>query len=485
MSDEILVNVSPKETRVAIVENGAVQDIHIERTVSKGMVGNIYAGKVVRVLPGMEAAFVDCGTDRNGFLHVADLAGMGASGGEAIADHLREGQKLLVQVVKDPLGNKGARLTAKLSISSRYLVYMPEGEHIGVSQKITDGEERNRLQGLLRSALSQDESAARGSYILRTVADGVGVEEIASDLRFLARLWHAMSQQSGETGGPRLLHEDMSLAFRTVRDLVAPGIESIRIDSGETFAALQSFCQEYVPEVTRMLEHYAGDAPLFDLHGVEEDLRGALSSRVDLVSGGYLIIDQTEAMTTIDVNTGSFVGRQKLEETLFKTNLEAAAALSRQLRLRNLGGIIIIDFIDMREVAHRQQVHMALANALSSDPVRTHITGVSELGLVEMTRKRSRESLEHLLCEDCPHCQGRGVLKTPETVCLEIYREIVRYARVSDNSGLQVLAGQAVVDLLRGDQSAYLADLEKFIGKTLSFRVEPTYSQEHFDIVRL
>jgi ribonuclease G len=485
MSEEILVNVTPMETRVAVVDNGATRDIHIERAASRGTVGNIYCGKVMRVLPGMQAAFVDCGTGRNSFIHVADLVGGDTSADEAIADHLREGQQVIVQVTKDPLGSKGARLTGQLSLSARYLVYMPAGDHVGVSQKIEDDEERKRLQDLLREALLGENVPAGGSYILRTAAEGIGLEEIAHDLRFLSRLWSSLNRRGGEVRGPQLLHEDLSLAFRTVRDLARPGVERIRIDSRETFAAVQSFCQEYVPEVTAVLEHYAGERPLFELHGVEEEIRKAMSRRVDLASGGYLIIDQTEAMSTIDVNTGSFVGRRNLEETLFKTNLEAAMALARQLRLRNLGGIIIIDFIDMRDAQHRRQVHRALENALMSDPARTRITGVSELGLVEMTRKRSRESLEQLLCEDCSLCQGRGVLKTPETVCFEILREIMRDARAYENSKLRVLASQEVVDLLLDEQSAHVADLEEFTGKTLSFRVEPTYSQEHFDIVLL
>ena len=485
MSEEILVNVTPMETRVAVVENGVTLDIHIERTANRGTVGNIYSGKVMRVLPGMQAAFVDCGTGRNSFIHVADLVGGNESANDAIADHLREGQQLLVQVTKDPLGSKGARLTGQLSLSARYLVYMPAGNHVGVSQKIEVDEERKRLQGLLREALSGENVPARGSYILRTAAEGIGLEEIAADLRFLSRLWTSLNRRGGEVRGPQLLHEDLSLAFRAVRDLARPGVERIRIDSRETFAAVHAFCQEYVPEVTTMLEHYGGERPLFELHGVEDEIRKAMSRRVDLASGGYLIIDQTEAMSTIDVNTGSFVGRRNLEETLFKTNLEAATALARQLRLRNLGGIIIIDFIDMQDAQHRHQVHRALEKALVSDPAHTRITGVSELGVVEMTRKRSRESLEQLLCEDCSLCQGRGVLKTAETVCFEILREIMRDARAYENSNLRVLASREVVDLLLDEQSAQVADLEEFTGKTLSFRVEPTYSQEHFDIVLL
>ena len=485
MSEEILVNVTPMETRVAVVENGATQDIYIERSASRGVVGNIYTGKVQRVLPGMQAAFVDIGLERNSFIHMSDIVAGDTANGELIRDHLHEGKKIVVQVTKDPLGSKGARLTTQLSVSSRYLVYMPDGDHIGVSQRIDDPEERERLQGILAEAFAGEEGEGGGGYILRTAAEGVGSEEIQLDLRFLKRLWAAVSRRAAAATRPELLYGDLPLYKRIARDLARPGVERILIDSSESYAALQEFCAEYVPEVTAMLEHYEGERPLFDLHGIEDEIQRALSRKVELKSGGYLIIDQTEAMTTIDVNTGSFVGRRNLEETIFKTNLEAASALARQLRVRNLGGIIIVDFIDMQDQEHRRQVQRALEKAMSRDPARNKFTGVSELGLVEMTRKRTRESLEHTLCEDCPVCQGRGVLKTAETVCYEIFREIIRDARAYDNDTLLVLAAQGVVDRLLDEESANVADLEEFIGKTISFRVEPGYSQEHFDIVLL
>lgn len=492
MSEEILVNVTPMETRVAVVENGATQDIHIERSTSRGIAGNIYAGRVARVLPGMQAAFVDIGTERASFIHVSDIVPLDANGREDrsrqssdVREHLHEGKKVVVQVTKEPLGSKGARLTTQLSVSSRYLVFMPQTDHVGVSQRIDDAGERSRLQGALAAALAAEEMQDSGGYILRTAAEGVGEDELRADLRFLRRLWAAVTRRAKAANRPELLYEDLPLHLRTVRDLARPGVERIRIDSQESFTALESFCRDYVPEVAGLLECYRGERPLFDLHGVEEEIQRALARKVDLKSGGYLIIDQTEAMTTIDVNTGSFVGRRNLEETIFKTNLEAATALARQLRLRNLGGIIIVDFIDMQDAEHRRQVHRALEKAMQRDPARNKITGVSDLGLVEMTRKRTRESLEHILCEDCPVCQGRGVLKTAETVCYEIFREILRDARAYDNDNLAVLAGQSVVDRLLDEESANVADLEEFSGKTISFRVEPNYSQEQFDIVLL
>ena len=492
MSEEILVNVTPMETRVAVVDNGATQDIHIERSASRGIVGNIYAGKVVRVLPGMQAAFVDIGAERTSFIHVSDIIGTDSNGREDrsrgsanIGDHLHEGKKVIVQVTKDPLGSKGARLTTALSVSTRYLVLMPHTEHIGISQLIEDAVERERLQQVLEQSLAAEEMSDLGGFILRTAAEGVREEEIRADLRFLQRLWAAVVRRGKAATKPQLLYGDLPLQLRTVRDLARSSVERILIDSHESFIALREFCEDYVPEVSGLLEHYAGERPLFDLHGIEDEIQRALGRKVELKSGGYLIIDQTEAMTTIDVNTGSYVGKRNLEETIFKTNLEAATMLARQLRVRNLGGIIIIDFIDMRDEEHRRQVHRTLDKAMQRDPARSKISGVSELGLVEMTRKRTRESLEHILCEDCPVCQARGVLKTAESVCYEIFREIMRDARAYDNDTLMVLGAQGVVDRLLDEESANVADLEEFIGKAISFRVEPSYSQEHFDIVLL
>ena len=485
MSDEILVNVTPMETRVALVENGATQDIHIERSANRGHVGNIYAGKVVRVMPGMQAAFIDLGTDRTGFIHVADIvSGSAAVKAKAsIGDHLHDGKKVIVQVTKDPLGSKGARLSTELSVSSRYLVYMPGGDHVGISQQIDDPDERERLQQMLAEGLEQEPLDVPGGFILRTAAEGTGLEEILADLRFLKRLWAAVSRRAKAASRPELLYEDLPLHLRTIRDLARPGVEKIRIDSRESYDALRVFCDAYVPEVAVLLEHYHGDRPLFDIYGIEDDIRKALERKVELKSGGYLIIDQTEAMTTIDVNTGSFVGRRNQAETILKTNLEAATTLARQLRMRNLGGIIIVDFIDMQDEEHRRQVHRTLEKAMSRDPARNKITGVSELGLVEMTRKRTRESLGQVLCEPCPTCNGKGQLKTPETVCYEVFREILRAERQFTPRQFLVLASQEVVDLLLDEESTSLAELEAFIGKPIKFQVEQLYTQEQFDVV--
>ncbi len=488
MSEEILINVTPMETRVAVVENGVLQEIYIERTRAKGIVGNIYQGKVVRVLPGMQAAFVDIGLEKAAFIHASDIAALkpDASGElPEIRMAVREGQTLTVQVIKDPIGTKGARLTTHLSVSSRYLVYMPATDHIGISHRIDDDEERQRLKQLVVDSAVEDEEGVRGGYIIRTAAEGCGDEEIAADTRFLQRLWQAVDRRRKRDSAPSIIYEDLPLFMRTMRDLVRPGLEKIRIDSRESHQRVVDFAKDYVPEILPILEYYPGERPIFDLYSVEEEIQRALDTKVELKSGGYLIIDQTEAMTTIDVNTGGFVGHRNLEETIFKTNLEAATALARQLRVRNLGGIIIIDFIDMNDPEHRRQVLRALEKAMDRDYAKTSITGVSELGLVEMTRKRTRESLEHVLCEPCKYCSGRGSLKSPETVCYEIFREILREARAYESDRLMVLASQEVVDRLLDEESANVADLEEFIGKAIQFQVEAIYTQEQFDVVLL
>ncbi|MBU6950004.1 MULTISPECIES: ribonuclease G [unclassified Hahella] len=492
MSEEILINVTPVETRVAVVENGMLQEVYIERSQRRGIVGNIYKGKVIRVLPGMEAAFIDIGLERAAFIHASDVTtvnpGEDRNGGNKhpdISSLLREGQSLVVQVTKDPIGAKGARLTTQLSIPSRYLVYMPDNNHIGISQRIEDDAERDRLKELIQLCVTtEDASSADGAgFIIRTAAEGVGSEELKSDILFLQKLWLSLREKIKTSPAPGPIYEDLPLYIRTLRDLVRPYTEKIRIDSRESFHKALKFVDEFVSEIRNKLEYYPGERPIFDLYSVEDELQKALSRKVQLKSGGYLIIDQTEAMTTIDVNTGAFVGHRNLEETIFKTNLEAARAIARQLRLRNLGGIIIIDFIDMEDEEHKRQVLRMLEKMLERDHAKTKISCVSELGLVEMTRKRTTESLGQMLCEPCPACDGRGTVKTAQTVCYEIFREILRINRTYDAQGYLVLAAQAVVDLLLDEQSDSVADLETFIGKRIRFQVEVMYTQEQFDVV--
>lgn len=489
MTVELLVNVTPQETRVAVVENGVLQEVFIERARRRGLVGNIYQGIVSRVLPGMQAAFIDIGLERAAFLHASDIAVIDAEDkDEAVASDdnithlLQEGQQVLVQVIKDPLGTKGARLTTHITIPSRYLVFMPETANVGVSQRIEDEAERQRLREIV---LTERDQESPSGFILRTAAEGVDEESIASDLHFLQRLWASVREQMAETKPGDIVHEDLPLVLRVLRDISDTEVEKLRIDSRETFQRVDRFVRQFTPELLNKLEYYPGERPIFDLYSVDDEIQKALERKVQLKSGGHLVIDQTEAMTTIDVNTGAYVGHRNLEETIFKTNLEAAQAIVRQLRLRNLGGIIIVDFIDMQTEEHKRQVLRALEKHIERDQTNCHISEISSLGLVQMTRKRTRESLEHILCESCPTCGGRASVKTAETVCYEIFREILREARQFDAQQLLVLASQEVVDLLLDEESTSLAELEAFIEKPIKFQVEALYTQEQFDVVLL
>ena len=487
MSEELLINITPPETRVAIVENGVLEELIIERTSRRGIVGNIYKGRISRVLPGMQAAFVDIGLERTAFLHSSDIGTSNGNGNgdeprtESITDQVREGGEVIVQVLKDPIGSKGARLTTNISIPSRYLVFMPSLTTAGVSQRIEDESERQRLRDIINSF--GEESETPGNFIARTASEGVDAEALHSDMQFLSRLWVSIQERCQQKSVISLIHADLPLALRALRDMVTIELEKIRIDSRSGYEKAIAFAQKFFPEIKHKIEYYPGERPLFDLYGVEDEIQKALERKVQLKSGGHLVIDQTEAMTTIDVNTGAFVGHRNLEETIFKTNLEAAQAICRQLRLRNLGGIIIIDFIDMQEQEHRRQVLRALEKYLARDHAKNQICEVSPLGLVEMTRKRTRESLGNVLCEPCPCCGGRGELKTAETTCYEIFREIIREARQFDVESLLVLASQEVVDRLLDEESTNLAELEEFVGKPIKLQVEALYTQEHYDVV--
>jgi ribonuclease G len=477
--EEILINVTPQETRVAISAAGVVQELLIERAASRGLVGSIYVGRVARVLPGMQSAFVEIGLERAAFLHVADIWDRRDRPIERI---LAEGQPIIVQVVKDPIGSKGARLSTQISIAGRLLVYLPHDPHIGISQRIEDEGGRAALRERLKELVPPDE---KGGFIVRTLAEAAGEEELRADLAYLRELWKAVAERSLGAEPPKLIYQDLSLAQRVLRDMVTAATTGVLVDSRENFQKLAAFAERYMPQVRSRLAHYTGERPLFDLHNVEPEIERALSRRVELKSGGYLIIDQTEAMTTIDVNTGGFVGSRNFDDTVFKTNLEAAQAIARQLRLRNLGGIIIIDFIDMDGAEHRNAVLDELRRALARDRTRITLNGFTALGLVEMTRKRTRESLAHVLCEPCPTCAGRGEVRTAHTVCYDILREIVRESRAFNAREFRVIAAQPVIDLLLEDESASLAMLQDFIGRPVSVQVETSYSQEQFDIVLL
>jgi len=494
MADEILVNVTPQETRVAVLAAGQVQELVVERAASRGLVGNIYMGKVARVLPGMQSAFVEVGLERAAFLHVADIwenrkAGS-TNGGEngkgepdkPIEKVLAEGQPLMVQVLKDPIGSKGARLSTQLSVAGRLLVYLPQDPHIGISQRIEDEAGRAALREKLKELVPPEE---KGGFILRTLAEGASSDELRADIAYLGKLWRDIRERSLGAQPPKLLYQDLSLAQRVLRDMVSESTTAVHIDSRENHQKLDAFAQAYMPALRPRLQHYTGERPLFELYNVEQEIEKALARRVDLKSGGTLVIDQTEAMTTVDVNTGGFVGQRNFDDTVFKTNLEAAQAIARQLRLRNLGGIIVVDFIDMDSAEHRAAVLEEFRRALARDRTRMTVSGFTALGLVEMTRKRTRESLAHVLCEPCAACAGRGQLKTARTVSYEILREILRESRAFPAREFRVLASQPVCDLFHDEESGALAMLSEFIGKPVSVQVETGYSQEQYDIVLL
>ena len=539
MKEELLINISPTESRVAVLEDGVLNEIFIERHSKLGSVGNIYLGTVVRVLPGMQAAFIDIGQSRTAFLHVNDMQGSRPKPApknqtsnlqdktpsllqknqtatdisldtdsklnaidsntatlamttpsyqpppsELIENRLHEGQRILVQVIKDQLGSKGARLTTDVSLPSRYLVYLPFGEHIGISQRI-DGDERERLKTQLTELLHQ--VSLQGGLIARTAAENIPQPKLEEDIYYLLQLWRmvqARQQQIPSNRRFELIYQDLSLPLRAIRDLIGEQTERVTVDNARVFEGIRQFSKEFVPAIYPRIQLYEGEQALFDVHRVEDDLKDAINRRVNLKSGGYLIIDQTEAMTTIDVNTGSFVGGRSLEDTVYKTNLEATHAIARQLRLRNLGGIIILDFIDMQEQAHRDEVLASLQEQLKRDYAKTNISEVSALGLIEMTRKRTRESLQQQLCEPCPTCGGKGFVKSAETVCLEIFRELMRCARVYNTpKKFTVVANSGVIELLQSTEADTVAEFEYLLGRPINIDSDNRYNQEQYDIL--
>jgi ribonuclease G len=489
MQQDILINWSPQETRVAVVESGAVQELHVERTLERGLVGNIYLGKVARVLPGMQSAFIDIGLERAAFLHVADVWHRQPEGEPPgfvrnhqpqvpIERQVFEGQAIMVQVIKDPIGTKGARLSTQVSIAGRLLVFLPQDDHVGVSQKIP-AEQRDALRARLQALVGKE----GGGFILRTNAEDASDAELADDIAYLRKTWARIRDAATRLPPTSLLHQDLNLLQRVLRDLVTDETQTIRIDSREQFAMLQAFGSEFMPKAAARLQLYKGERPIFDLYSIDDEIAKALGRRVDLKSGGYLIVDQTEALTTIDVNTGGFVGARNFDDTIFKTNLEAAQSIARQLRLRNLGGIIIVDFIDMQREDHCDAVLAEFRKQLVRDRVKTMAGGFSNLGLVEMTRKRTRESLAHMLCEPCEACQGKGIVKTARSVAYDILREILREARQFDPREYRIVASPKVVELFLDEESAHLAGLSDFIGKAISLQSESAMGQEQYDIV--
>ncbi|MCF9034324.1 ribonuclease G [Acinetobacter nectaris] len=482
MSDELFINATPMECRVALTEDGVVNEVFVERTLKRGLVGNIYKGKVVRVLPGMQAAFVDIGLSRTAFLHINDMVWPKGKTTPNVFELLQQGQIITVQVMKDMLGTKGARLTTDISLPSRYLVLMPFGNHIGISQRIESEEERERLRHIIENIKTK--YLLPGSVIVRTAAEGIDEAAIDQDMAYLSKLWNYIQRKKRSLLVPSLVFEELPLPQRVVRDLSLDKTEKIYVDSDDVFIKLKEFISEFMPQMENRLIHYVEDQPLFDVHHIEEDIQKALQIRIALKSGGYLMIDQTEAMTTIDVNTGSYVGGRSLEDTVYRTNMEATEVIGRQLRLRNLGGIIIIDFIDMQEEIHRAEVLKYFEAVLEKDHAKTKITQVSELGLIEMTRKRTRESLEHLLCDSCPTCHGRGFVKTAETVCYEIFREMMRFTRAYPNqTGFVVVASPVVIDRLLTEEAVAVQDLSHLLERSIKLQVETLYTQEQYDII--
>ncbi len=494
---EILVNGGLHEIRVALLENSVLQEVYIERHSNVGLVGNIYKGKVERVLPGMDAAFVDIGLEKNAFLHVKNISSAqnkcltadsfkNANKDEVphtetapkITDYLRQGDTILVQVLKDPIGNKGARLSTDISIPSRYVVFFPYAKGVGISTRIENEDNRQ----FLRQCTEKFSEGLSGGYIVRTAIEGTDEWALHTDIQYLHKIWEQIQQRAKEAKAGTLIYQGLPLYLRCLRDLVDESVTAIRVDSAAMAGEMQSFVKDFFPENKGLITTYESERPIFDLYSVEDEIEKALKRQVLLKSGGYLIIDQTEAMTTIDVNTGKFVGASNHAETIFKTNLEATQSIARQLRLRNLGGIIIIDFIDMEDERHRNAVMESLIRAMDNTYSRYAIESISAIGLVQMTRKRTRDSLGHILCETCPACDGRGFVKTIESVAFEVTREVMREAAQFKPERILVICSHEINDFLSDDQPYVLADLEETLHIPIQLKTDHYYSREQYDI---
>ena len=508
MATEIIVNTTQEETRVALLENKLVTEIFIERAKDRGNTGNVYKGRVVKVLPGMQAAFVDIGLEKSAFLYVADVYNsveeyaqmMGEEelgeedviefeeeGGRprrrrtstlSIEELLQEGQEILVQVAKEPIGTKGARVTSYITLPGRYLVYMPTVDHVGISRRIESEAERKRLKDIVAGSKKPGTG-----YIVRTVSEGQDAEELKRDMDFLELLWQRILKKNEKLSAPSVLHYDLDLVFRTIRDLFTQDVERLVVDSQTEYMRVKEFLDTYLPQLSSKVELYDKEEPVFDAYDVEIEISRALGRKVWLKSGGYIVIDQAEALTAIDVNTGRYVGKRNLEDTILKTNLEAVREIAYQLRLRNIGGIIILDLIDMEKEENRRKVHASLQEYLSHDKAKTNIYQLSELGLIEMTRKRTRESLGRSLCDPCPYCDGKGFIKSPVTVCYEIFREIRRLAHDAKEKKIMVSVNPEVADLLYDEERQGVDDLEQELKKKLIIKADPVLHQEQYDIV--
>lgn len=502
MSKEMIFNCNDYEARIAIVDNGTLTNLYVERWNERSIAGNIYMGKVVRVLPGMQAAFVDIGLERTAFLYVADafcnICGIDFSPGNwlengddrdagkticyqnnyAIEDILREGQEILVQASKEPLGTKGARVTTYISLPGRNLVAMPSAHHVGISRKITDENERGRLRHIIEELRPSDIG-----FIARTVSEGKCREEIEKDVEYLLKLWETIQDKRSRVGVPGLVHKELSMTLRAIRDLYTEDMDRIVIDSESEYEKIDDFMKRLMPRVKYHLELYGGQEPIFDHFGIEVDVEKLFDKRVWLKSGGFIIIEETEALCSIDVNTGKYVGKRNLEDTILKTNLEAVKEIAHQLRVRNIGGIIIIDFIDMENEANRELVYNALVAELKKDRSKTSIQKISELGLIEMTRQRQRRSLSKIMCEPCPYCSGRGVVKSRTTMHYEILRELERHAARDMARSMCVLLNPDIAKLLLNDRRELLEKLERKYGKKIIVQTDNSFYQDNYEII--
>ncbi len=499
--NSILVNVTGQETRLALLENGQVVEVYVERRKYASLAGNIYKGKVIRILPGMRSAFVDIGLEKAAFLYVADIradimedyalmfedenfSGLdflhGKGRHELLIDELlHEGQEILVQVSKNPIGGKGARVTSYITLPGRYLVLMPNIEHVGISRRISDEQERVRLKDIV------DEIRPMGfGLIVRTASEGARRDELQKDLEFLMRLWGSILKKNEKSGAPALIYNDLDLVLRSVRDLMGSGADEMILDSQHKYMEVKNFVQNYFPKLLDKISLYDGDEPLFESYGIEADISRALGRKVWLKSGGYIVVDQTEAMSVIDVNTGKYVGKQDLEDTILRTNLEAVKEIAYQIRLRNLGGIIIVDFIDMEKLENRQKVFCALQEAMKKDRTRSTISQITELGLIQMTRKRVRESLLRTLLEPCPYCEGRGTIKSVTTLCYEIFRKTERLAR-HGSKHVVITAHPSVAEILMDEERQWLEEIENTYGMKVTINENPALHQENYEITAL
>ncbi|MDY6878658.1 MAG: Rne/Rng family ribonuclease [Thermodesulfobacteriota bacterium] len=509
MPNELIINARPHETRVALVENGVVVELYIERTTGQELQGNIYRGRVVRVLPGMQAAFVDISLNRTGFLFVSDIHKdlldlervMMPSQGRIepssvdsdleidnssrmegtsfrIEELLQQGQTIMVQIAKEPLGNKGARLTTHISLPGRHLVLMPTVNHIGVSRRIEDVDEKNRLKAIVEEARSND-----FGFIVRTVSEGVPPQKLKNEMEFLLNLWSDIQNKMKRGSNPGLLHKDLSISLRAVRDLFTREVDRLVIDSPEEYAKITEFIEAFAPKLKHSIGLYEDSEPIFDAYGIEMEISRALDNKIWLKSGGYIVIEMTEALTSIDVNTGSYVGKRNLEETILKTNLEAVKEIAYQLRFRNIGGLIVIDFIDMEKRGDRERVFDNLKEVLDRDRAKTNVLPMSDLGLIEMTRKRTRENLGRILTEPCFYCEGRGMLKSKKTVCYELFRDLERECAISYDSGeVRVLVNPDIEDMIREEEQETLMELEKMLNKPIVFIPKDNYHLEQYEI---